>query len=56
MCKGIEGDGGPGGHSPGKVVRVCPAVKIPFSRLSCHSLDPSCSMIQFFRSPTLEQE
>ena len=32
--------GGGGRHSPEKVVRVRPAVKTPFSRLSCHSLDP----------------
>ena len=29
-----------GGHSPWKVVRVWPAVKNPFPRLSCRSLDP----------------
>ena len=44
----IQNHRGPGEYSPVKVVQVCPVVKTPFS---CLSLDPSCSMIQFFRSP-----
>ena len=44
-----------GGHSPEKVVRVCPSVKTPFSRFSHRSLDLQLQFDLVLKTPTLSK-